>query len=103
MLLAIFVKMATNPLKQNEDDVSLLEQDVLENKLIVHNDDVNTFDWVIESLVEICQHDPIQAEQCSIIIHNKGKCAVKHGSRDRLQPMKEGLTDRGIQATIESE
>lgn len=82
-------------------DVDVLEEEKIENQLIVHNDDVNTFDWVIESLVDICQHTYIQAEQCSILIHNRGKCSVKHGEMDVLKPMKDGLTDRGIQATIE--
>lgn len=69
--------------------------------LVVHNDDVNTFDWVIQSLVEICRHTWEQAEQCAMIIHFKGKYAVQTGSRKELQPMKEGLTDRGISATLE--
>ena len=81
--------------------VDVLEKETIEHQLIVHNDDVNTFSWVIESLIAICNHHPIQAEQCSIIIHNKGKATVKHGGFDQLKPMKEGLTDRGIQATIE--
>ena len=69
--------------------------------LVVHNDDVNTFDWVIQSLVEICRHTWEQAEQCAMIIHFKGKYAVQTGSRKEIQPMKEGLTDRGISATLE--
>lgn len=86
---------------QPEIGVDVLEEEQVEHQLIVHNDDVNTFDWVIQSLVEICDHSFIQAEQCSILIHNKGKATVKHGEYDTLKPMKEGLTDRGIQATIE--
>ena len=70
--------------------------------LIVHNDDVNTFDWVIKALVEICEHSLEQAEQCALFVHHKGKYEVKHGSRAELQPKKEGLTDRGISATIEA-
>ncbi len=69
--------------------------------LVVHNDDVNTFDWVIQALVEICEHTEIQAEQVSLIIHFKGKAIVKEGSYEILHPMKDGLTDRGINATIE--
>jgi ATP-dependent Clp protease adaptor protein ClpS len=68
--------------------------------IIVWNDDVNTFDWVAQSLVEICDHSPEQAEQCAYIIHYKGKYAVKKGSFDILQPQCEALLDRGIQATI---
>lgn len=71
------------------------------HNLIVWNDDVNTFDWVIESLVDVCNHEPIQAEQCALIIHHKGKCGVKRGSFEELRPKAEALIDRGIQATID--
>lgn len=70
-------------------------------KLVVHNDDVNTFDWIIQSLVEICQHNLQQAEQCAMIIHFKGKYAVKEGGEAILKPMRVGLSDRGIGATLE--
>lgn len=70
--------------------------------LVVWNDEVNTFDWVIKSLVEICGHTHEQAEQSAMIIHYKGKYAVKKGSRKKLNPMREGLVDRGIGATVES-
>lgn len=69
--------------------------------LVVWNDEVNSFDWVIESLVDICGHTPEQAEQCAIIIDSKGKYAVKEGSYDTLKPMCDAITDRGIGATIE--
>ncbi|SFV35113.1 ATP-dependent Clp protease adaptor ClpS [Thermoflavifilum thermophilum] len=69
-------------------------------ELIVWNDDVNTFDWVIESLMEICHHTLEQATQCAYIIHFKGKYAVRKGSYELLHPMKEALIDRGIQATL---
>lgn len=69
--------------------------------LIVWNDDVNTFDWVIQALVEICGHNEEQAEQCAIIIDSKGKYAVKEGSYDLLKPMCDAITERGIGATIE--
>jgi len=68
--------------------------------LVVHNDDVNTFDHVILSLMEICGHDPIQAEQCAWIVHNNGKCSVKRGTMERLEPMCTALHDRGISADI---
>ena len=70
-------------------------------QLIVYNDDVNTFDWVIESLIEICSHTHEQAEQLSIIIHFKGKASVKEDILEKLHPMQLALTDRGIDATIE--
>lgn len=71
------------------------------HNLIVWNDDVNTFDWVIDSLVEICDHSPEQAEQCALQIHYKGKCGVKKGSFDKLRPKAEALIERGIQATVD--
>ncbi|MFT6814803.1 MAG: ATP-dependent Clp protease adaptor protein ClpS [Sphingobacteriales bacterium] len=70
-------------------------------KIIVLNDDVNTFDWVIESLVDILDHKVEQAEQCAYIIHYNGKCVVKSGELAKLKPLREGLTDRGIHAIIE--
>lgn len=69
--------------------------------LIVWNDDVNTFEWVIETLVDICGHSTEQAEQCAIIIDSKGKYAVKQGSYETLKPMCDAITERGINATIE--
>lgn len=75
---------------------------VVENKdLIVYNDDFNTFDHVINSLVKVCKHKPIQAEQCTYIVHYKGKCQVKRGDYDTLEPMCTALLDRGISAEIE--
>lgn len=78
-----------------------LEEILTLNKLIVHNDEVNTFDWVIETLIQVCKHSSEQAEQCSLIIHHKGKAQVKHGSMDELKPLKDAICDRGIGATIE--
>lgn len=86
---------------QFSPEVDILEETDLQHKLIVHNDEVNTFDWVIETLMKVCKHSIEQAEQCSYIIHSKGKYAVKHGSLDLLRPMKEAINDRGIEATIE--
>jgi len=71
------------------------------HSLVVHNDEVNTFDHVINSLIDICKMEWTQAEQCSMIIHHKGKYAVRHGDKNRLNPMREALTDRGIGATID--
>ncbi len=69
--------------------------------LVVWNDEVNTFEWVIETLVEVCGHSVEQAEQCAYIIHFQGKYAVKSGSYDDLKPECDAITDRGIGATIE--
>jgi ATP-dependent Clp protease adaptor protein ClpS len=88
-----------NPKHQEENEV--LEDLLNESGLILYNDDVNTFDHVINSLVKICQHDPIQAEQCAWIVHLNGKCKVKNGYFEELEPMCTALLDRGISATIE--
>ena len=71
------------------------------NSLVLHNDDFNTFDFVIESLIEVCEHTTEQAEQCTYLVHYKGKCDVKSGSFDFLRPMRRALADRGLNATIE--
>jgi len=80
--------------------VSLKEATTINNEIVVYNDDVNTFDDVIQWLVEICDHDVLQAEQCSIIIHYKGKCIVKSGSYDDLEPRASALLHRGLSAEI---
>jgi len=87
-------------IKESEETDLLTE---VENpcQLIIWNDEVNTFDWVIQTLVEVCSHSLQQAEQCSMIIHTKGKYAVKEGGYDFLKPMCDAITDRGIDATIE--
>lgn len=86
-----------------EVDVDLLVQEVLvdQKDLIVYNDDVNTFEHVIDSLIAVCDHNPVQAEQCTWIIHHNGKCQVKRGEYERLEPMCTALLDRGISAMIE--
>ena len=73
-----------------------------EKALILYNDDVNTFEFVTESLIKVCRHDAIQAEQCTYLIHYTGKCIVKNGSFKALKPLCEALLERGLSATIES-
>lgn len=70
------------------------------HEIILYNDDVNTFDWVIESLMDVCEHTPEQAEQCSIIVHYKGKCGVKTGTYKELEPKCSNLLERGLSAEI---
>lgn len=82
-------------------DTDLLTDDGNTCQLIVWNDDVTTFEWVIETLVDVCGHTKEQAEQCAMIIHTKGKYAVKEGSYDILKPMCNTITERGIGATVE--
>lgn len=68
--------------------------------LIVFNDDFNTFEHVIATLIRVCRHTPEQAEQCTWLIHHKGKCKVKEGSFEELQPMQEAISKAGIDAKI---
>jgi len=88
-------------------DTELLEQPLVQEKaellrdLILHNDDVNTFDFVIETLVEVCGQNPLQAEQCAFIVHYNGKCGVKKGSFEDLKPMCEALLEKGLSASID--
>lgn len=77
------------------------EQLVDEYEIVLYDDDVNTFDYVIESLIEVCDHDPLQAEQCTFIVHYNGKCGVKKGSYDELKGPCTALLDRGLSAEIE--
>lgn len=85
--------------EQYEEDIAVLTDK--SHKIIVWNDNVNTFDWVIDCLMDICCHTREQAEQCAMIIHYAGKYAVKTGDFETLRPQAEGLIDRGINATIE--
>ena len=88
-----------------ETDVDVLlapeEVEIEGKQLIIYNDDFNSFDHVIDSLIKVCKHDPVQAEQCTFIIHYKGKCSVKKGSFEQLEPMCTALLERGITAEIE--
>lgn len=83
------------------EEVSVKDKHDQHKNLIIYNDDVNTFDFVIETLIEICEHNPVQAEQCTWIIHHNGKCQVKTGSFKKLKPLCEALLERGLSATIE--
>jgi ATP-dependent Clp protease adaptor protein ClpS len=84
------------------EDVDTLTSHEEPCNLIVWNDDVNTFEWVITTLMDVCQHNYEQAEQCAYIIHFQGKYAVKQGSYDDLKPLCDAITERGIGATVES-
>ena len=101
MIVILCTDMSSHPHTKPIESVSadLLTEHLFH--LIVWNDDFNTFDWVIETLVEICGHDFQQAEQCAFIIHTKGKYAVKEGDYDTLKPLCNAITERGINATIE--
>lgn len=84
-----------------QPEIEVEEETNIQHRLILHNDNHNTFEWVIETLVDVCHHTIEQAEQCSYIIHTKGKYAVKRGSHTFLKPMKDAIIERGINATIE--
>ncbi len=92
----------------NEPDI--LEDEVIETllkeenpkALILYNDDVNTFEFVTESLIKVCKHDALQAEQCTYLVHYAGKCVVKNGSFRKLRPLCEALLERGLSARIEN-
>ena len=87
------------------DTEELLELDIVTkeeelNNLVLFNDDVNTFEWVIECLMKYCGHDVLQAEQCATLVHYTGKCAVKKGELNKLKPICETLLEKGLSAEI---
>ncbi len=90
-----------NPLISEDTDTDVLTTTEPPCSLMVWNDEVNTFEWVIETLIEVCGHSQEQAEQCAMLIHTKGKYAVKNGTYDTLKPQCDAITDRQIGATIE--
>lgn len=90
-----------NPMYHPAEDLDVLTEESNTQNLIVWNDDINTFDWVIETLMVVCGHQKEQAEQCALIIHTKGKCSVKKGSYEELKPQCDAITERLINATIE--
>jgi ATP-dependent Clp protease adaptor protein ClpS len=96
------MKTGTHTKENAQVDVDVLVDEIDPCHLIVWNDEVNTFDWVIQTLMDICKHAYEQAEQCAYIIHYKGKYAVKEGAYDDLKPMCDAITERGIGATVET-
>ncbi len=91
-----------NSIETQEKVETLVKEQTGElNNLVVFNDDFNTFDHVIESLIKVCKHEVEQAEQCTWIIHYNGKCQVKMGEYSKLEPMCTALLDRGINAEIQ--
>lgn len=87
---------------QEKEDFTVLEDVITEDlkDLVVYNDDFNTFEHVINTLIKVCRHTTEQAEQCTWIIHYKGKCSVKSGTFNELRPMKESICEAGIDAKI---
>lgn len=83
-----------------QEDLLLAEETVKQSEIVLFNDEVNTFDHVIETLIAVCEHTPEQAEQCSIIVHHNGKCTVKTGEYDELKPRCSRLLQAGLSAEI---
>ncbi len=92
------MKMST--IEKVQEDVLVEEQIGINNEIVLYNDDVNTFDHVIDTLIRVCNHTPEQAEQCAILVHYKGKCTVKTGSIDELKPQCTQLLEAGLSAEI---
>ena len=88
--------------KEKHSEAATLEElALLENEIVIYNDDVNTFDHVIETLIKVCRHTAEQAEQCSLIIHYNGKCTVKTGPLPELIPPCTQLLEAGLSAEIQ--
>jgi ATP-dependent Clp protease adaptor protein ClpS len=86
--------------EKNQEAFDVVEKEVKQFEILLFNDDVNTFDFVIDSLIEVCEHTLEQAEQCAYLVHYKGKCAVKTGEFDELKPRCSQLLQRGLSAEI---
>ncbi|UII78686.1 ATP-dependent Clp protease adaptor ClpS [Flagellimonas sp. CMM7] len=82
------------------EELLLEEETVKQSEIVLFNDEVNTFDHVIETLIDVCDHTPEQAEQCSLIVHHNGKCIVKTGEYDDLKPRCSKLLQAGLSAEI---
>lgn len=82
------------------EELLLEEETVKQSEIVLFNDEVNTFDHVIETLIDVCEHTPEQAEQCSLIVHHNGKCTVKTGEYTDLKPRCSKLLQAGLSAEI---
>ncbi|MCK5067278.1 MAG: ATP-dependent Clp protease adaptor ClpS [Bacteroidales bacterium] len=88
----------SRPQKLGSEDVDNQSQ----ARLVLHNDEVNTFDYVMETLVDICDHSMTQAEQCATITHYKGKCEVRSGSLSEMKELRYKLISRGLKASVDN-
>jgi ATP-dependent Clp protease adaptor protein ClpS len=95
------INFTYSPRTSPDEDIDVLTEESTNHSLVVWNDEVNTFDWVIDTLMDVCGHEREQAEQCAMLIHTKGKYAVKQGSYETLKPQCDAITERLINATIE--
>lgn len=89
-----------NTKEKIQEELDVLEKTTPQHEIVLHNDDVNTFDFVIESLIDVCDHTLEQAEQCTILVHYKGKCTVKSGEYDELKPKCSKLLELGLSAEL---
>jgi ATP-dependent Clp protease adaptor protein ClpS len=87
-------------IEKTKERTSIREAVAINNEIVLYNDDVNTFDHVILTLIRVCKHTEEQAEQCALLVHYKGKCIVKTGSLDELKPQCTSLLDAGLSAEI---
>lgn len=86
--------------EKTQENIDVLEQEVLQHEIVLFNDEVNTFEHVINSLIDVCEHTSEQAEQCTYLVHYKGKCTVKTGEYDALKPRCTRLLNLGLSAEI---
>jgi len=93
--------LSLNPDILEQEVIELILKEEATKTIVLYNDDFNTFEFVTESLIKVCNHQQEQAEQCTYLVHYKGKCAVKHGTFKKLKPMCEALLERGLTAKIE--
>ncbi|NNE03728.1 MAG: ATP-dependent Clp protease adaptor ClpS [Eudoraea sp.] len=89
-----------DPKEKHLEDLLVEEVTVKEHEIVLFNDDVNTFDHVIGTLINVCDHSPVQAEQCSLIVHYNGKCTVKTGEYNDLKPRCSKLLEAGLNAEL---
>lgn len=88
--------------ESQEEAVAILEEVTTEeHQVVLYNDDVNTFDFVIELLMKVCKHEALQAEQCAMLVHYKGRCVVKKGTFDKMKAIHEKLSSSGLTAEVE--
>ncbi len=95
------MSILTSPDQLEQEVIEIILKEEALKALILYNDDVNTFEWVIDCLVKVCGQDPLQAEQCAHLVHFKGKCVVKNGTFKKLKPFCESLLEKGLSAKIE--
>jgi len=91
--------LGTEELTETIIDTS--EKEEIQSQLVLFNDEVNTFDYIILCLIKVCKHDSIQAENCTMIAHNRGKCRIKKGSFDELEPVHNAMATWGVTTEIQ--